>query len=161
MTWITDSAERQRQETERETTIASYVLENREKLQHQIVPTWELIFDAIDRDVRELNAHGKQLVVERGPMMIQVRADNEISAQFVLEIDFTQGRLHCTWPVPPGKIGVPRFVEFQMRIGVGEATIMMLQGPNGTVVRFAPERVSQFLLLPTLSPNATPHMKCA
>ncbi len=37
--------------------------------------------------------------------MIQVRADNEMSAQFVLEIDFTQGRLHCTWPVPPGKIG--------------------------------------------------------
>ncbi len=59
MTWITDSAERQRQETERATTIASYVLENREKLQHQIVSTWERIFDAIDRDVRELNAHGK------------------------------------------------------------------------------------------------------
>jgi hypothetical protein len=115
MTWITDSAERQRQETERATTITSYVLENREKVQHQIVPTWERIFDAIDRDVRGLNAHGKQLVVERGPTMIPVRADNEISAQFVLEIDFTQGRLHCTWPVPPGKIGVGR-CKYEVRV---------------------------------------------
>jgi FAD/FMN-containing dehydrogenase len=115
MTWITDSVERQRQETERATTIASYVLENREKLQHQIVPTWERIFDAIDRDVRELNAHGKQLVVERGPTMIPVRADNEITAQFVLEMDFTQGRLHPTCPVPPGKIGVGQ-CKYEVRV---------------------------------------------
>ena len=52
-------------------------------------------------------------------------------------IDLTRGRLR-TCPLPPGKFGILRIAEFQMRAGVSEANIMVQEYPNGTVVRFLP-----------------------
>jgi len=158
MTWITD--ERQKQETELAKTIANYVRANKEKLRYQTVAMWDRILAAIDSDVLQLNAVGKQLIVERGPTMIQVRRENEIAPLFMLEVDLTTGRLrNC--PPPPGKFGIPRIVEFQMRVGVSETDIMVQEYPNGTVVRFVPAQVSHGLLDSALSLNATRSMKCA
>jgi len=158
MTWITD--EHQRQETELARTIANYVCENKEKLRHQMVAIWDRILDAIDSDVLQLNAVGKQLIVERGPTMIQVRRENEIARLLMLEVDLTKGRLRSC-PVPPGDFGIPRIVEFQMRVGVSETNIVVQEYPNGTVVRFVPEQVSHGLLDSALSRHAARGMKCA
>ncbi len=158
MTWITD--ERQRQQTELARTIANYVCANQETLRHQMVAMWDRILDAIDGDVLQLNAVGKQLIVDHGPTMIQVRRENEIAPLFMLEVDLTKGRLRSC-PLPPGQFGIPRIVEFQMRVGVSETDIMVQEYPNGTVVRFVPEQVSHGLLDSALSLNATRSMKCA
>ena len=158
MPLITD--DRQRQETERARTIANYVCANKEKLQYQMVAMWDRILHAIDSDVLQLNAVGKQLIVEHGPSVIQVRRENEIAPLFMLEVDLTKGRLRSC-PLPPGKFGIPRIVEFQMRVGVSETNIMVQEYPNGTVVRFVPEQVSHGLLDSALSRNVTRSMKCA
>jgi hypothetical protein len=158
MTWITD--ESQRQQTELARTIANYVCANKETLRYQMVAMWDRILDAIDSDVLQLNAVGKQLVVEHGPTMIQVRRENEIAPLFMLEVDLTKGRLRSC-PLPPGKFGIPRIVEFQMRVGVSETDIMVQEYPNGTVARFVPEQVSHGLLDSALSLNVTRSMKCA
>jgi len=158
MTWITD--ERQTQQTELARTIANYVCANKEKLRNQMVAMWDRILEAIDSDVLQLNAVGKQLVVERGPTMIQVRRGNEIAPLFMLEVDLIKGRLRSC-PRPPGKFGIPRIVEFQMRVGVSETNIMVQEYPHGTVVRFAPEQVSHGLLDPDPVPDGTRSMKCA
>jgi hypothetical protein len=157
MTWITD--ERERQQTDLARTIANYVCANKETLRYQMVAMWDRILDAIDSDVLQLNAVGRQLIVEHGPTMIQVRRENEIAPLFMLEVDLTKGRLRSC-PLPPG-IGIPRIVEFQMRVGVSETDIMVQEYPNGTVVRFVPEQVSHGLLGSALSLNATRNMKCA
>jgi hypothetical protein len=158
MPLITD--DRQRQETERARTIANYVCANKEKLQYQMVAMWDRILHAIDSDVLQLNAVGKQLIVEHGPSMIQVRRENEIAPLFMLEVDLTKGRLRSC-PLPPGKFGIPRIVEFQMRVGVSETNIMVQEYPTGTAVRFVPEQVSHGLLDSALALNATRSMKCA
>lgn len=158
MTWITD--ERQRQQTELARTVANYVCANQETLRHQMVAMWDRILDAIDSDVLQLNAVGNQLIVEHGPTTIQVRRENEIAPLFMLEVDLTKGRLRSC-PLPAGQFGIPRIVEFQMRVGVSETDIMVQEYPNGTVVRFAPEQVSHGLLDSALSLNATRSMKCA
>jgi hypothetical protein len=158
MTWITD--ERQRQQTDLARTIANYVCANKETLRYQMVAMWDRILDAIDSDVLQLNAVGNQLIVDHGPTMIQVRRENEMAPLFVLEVDLTKGRLRSC-PLPPGKFGIPRVVEFQMRIGVSETNIMVQEYPNGTVVRFVPEQVSHGLLDSALSRNVTRSMKCA
>ena len=158
MTWITD--ERQRQQTELARTIANYVCANKETLRYQMVAMWDRILDAIDSDVLQLNAVGKQLIVEHGPTMVQVRRENEIAPLFMLEVDPTKGRLRSC-PLPPGQLGIPRIVEFQMRVGVSETDIMVQEYPNGTVERFVPEQVSHGLLDSALSLNATRSMKCA
>ena len=158
MPLITD--DRQRQETERARTIANYVCANKEKLQYQMVAMWDRILHAIDSDVLQLNAVGKQLIVEHGPSMIQVRRENEIAPLFMLEVDLTKGRLRSC-PVPPGKFGIPRIVEFQMRVGVSETNVMVQEYPTGTAVRFVPEQVSHGLLDSALALNATRSMKCA
>ena len=158
MTWIAD--ERQRQQTELARTIANYVCANKETLRYQMVAMWDRILDAIDSDVLQLNAVGKQLIVEHGPTMIQVRRENEMAPLFMLEVDLTKGRLRSC-PLPPGKFGTPRIVEFQMRVGVSETDIMVQEYPNGTVARFVPEQVSHGLLDSALSLNATRSMKCA
>ncbi len=158
MTWITD--ERQRQQADRARTIANYVCANKETLRYQMVAMWDRILVAIDSDVLQLNAVGKQLIVEHGPTMIQVRRENEIAPLFMIEVDLTKGRLRSC-PLPPGQFGIPRIVEFQMRVGVSETDIMVQEYPNGTVVRFAPEQVSHGLLDSALSLNATRSMKCA
>ncbi len=44
-------------------------------------------------DVLQLNAIGKRLIVERGPTMIQVSRENEITPLFMLEVDLAKGRL--------------------------------------------------------------------
>jgi hypothetical protein len=150
MPLITD--DRQRQETEHTRTIANYVCANKEKLRYQMVAMWG--------DVLQLNAVGKQLIVERGPTMIQVRRENETAPLFTLEADLTQGRLRSC-PLPLGKFGMPRIVEFQMRVGVSETNIMVQEYPNGTAVRFVPEQVSHGLLDAAVSLNATRSMKCA
>jgi len=106
---------------------------------------WDRVLDAIDSDVLQLNAIGKRLIVERGPTMIQVSRENEITPLFMLVVDLAKGRLrNC--PLPLGKIGELRIAEFQMRVGVSEADIMAQEYPNGTVVRFVPEQVSHGLL---------------
>src|SRR5258707_1081449 len=143
MTWITD--ERQKREIELARTIADYVRANQEKLRNQMVAMWDRVLDAVDSDVLQLNAIGERLIVERGPTMIQVSRENEITPLFMLEVDLTKGRLR-NHPLPPGKIGKPRIAEFQMRVGVSEANIMVQEYPNGTVVRFVPEQVSHGLL---------------
>ena len=158
MPLITD--DRQRQEAEHTRTIANYVCANKEKLRYQMVAMWDRLLDAVDSDVLQLNAVGKQLIVERGPTMIQVRRENEIAPLFMLEVDLTQGRLRSS-PLPPGKFGIPRIVEFQMRVGVSETSIMVQEYPNGTAVRFVPEQVSHGLLDAAVSLNATRSMKCA
>jgi len=158
MPLITD--DRQRQETERARTIANYVCANKEKLQYQMVAMWDRILHAIDSDVLQLNAVGKQLIVEHGPSVIQVRRENEIAPLFMLEVDLTKGRLRSC-PLPPGKFGIPRIVEFQMRVGVSETNIMVQEYPTGTAVRFVPEQVSHGLLDSALALNATRSMKCA
>jgi|SRR6266567_225982 hypothetical protein len=158
MTWITD--ERQRQQADRARTIANYVCANKETLRYQMVAMWDRILVAIDSDVLQLNAMGKQLIVEHGPTMIQVRRENEIAPLFMIEVDLTKGRLRSC-PLPPGQFGIPRIVEFQMRVGVSETDIMVQEYANGTVVRFAPEQVSHGLLDSALSLNATRSMKCA
>jgi hypothetical protein len=158
MPLITD--DRQRQETERARTIANYVCANKEKLQYQMVAMWDRILHAIDSDVLQLNAVGKQLIVEHGPSMIQVRRENEIAPLFMLEVDLTKGRLRSC-PLPPGKFGMPRIVEFQMRVGVSETNIMVQEYPTGTAVRFVPEQVSHGLLDSALALNRTRSMKCA
>jgi hypothetical protein len=152
--------ERQRQQSELAMTIANYVCANKETLRYQMVAMWDRILDAIDSDVLRLNAVGNQLIVEHGPTMIQVRRENEIAPLFMLEVDLTKGRLRSC-PVPPGKFGIPRIVEFQMRVGVSETDIMVQEYPNGTVRRFLPEQVSHGLLHSALSLNATGSMKCA
>jgi hypothetical protein len=157
MTWITD--ERERQQTDLARTIANYVCANKETLRYQMVAMWDRILDAIDSDVLQLNAVGKQLIVEHGPTMIQVRRENE-APLFMLEVDLTKGRLRSC-PLPPGQFGIPRIAEFQMRVGVSETDIMVQEYPNGTVVRFVPEQVSHGLLGSALSLNATRSMKCA
>jgi hypothetical protein len=158
MTGITD--ERQGQQTELARTIANYVCANQETLRYQMVAVWNRILDAIDSDVLQLNAVGHRLIVEHGPTMIQVRRENEIAPLFMLEVDVTKGRLrNC--PLPSGKFGIPRIVEFQMRVGVSETNIMVQEYPNGTVVRFVPEQVSHGLLDSALSLNVTRSMKCA
>ena len=116
--------------------------------------------EQVSRDVLQLNAMGKQLIVDHGPTMIQVRRENEIAPLFMIEVDLTKGRLRSC-PLPPGQFGIPRIVEFQMRVGVSETDIMVQEYPNGTVVRFAPEQVSHGLLDSALSLNATRSMKCA
>jgi hypothetical protein len=158
MTWITD--ERQGQQTELARTIANYVCANKETLRYQMVAMWDRILDAIDSDVLQLNAVGNQLIVEHGPTMIQVRRENEIAPLFMLEVDLPKGRLRSC-PLPPGKFGIPRVVEFQMRVGVSDTNIMVQEYPNGTVVRFVPEQVSHGLLDSALSLNVTRSMKCA
>ncbi len=158
MTWITD--ERQRQQADRARTIANYVCANKETLRYQMVAMWDRILVAIDSDVLQLNAMGKQLIVDHGPTMIQVRRENEIAPLFMIEVDLTKGRLRSC-PLPPGQFGIPRIVEFQMRVGVSETDIMVQEYANGTVVRFAPEQVSHGLLDSALSLNATRSMKCA
>jgi hypothetical protein len=155
---ITD--ERQSPETELAITIANYVSANKEKLRYEMVAVWDRILDAINSEVRQLNAVGKQLIVEPGPTMIQVRRENEIAPLFILEVDLTKGRLRSC-PLPAGKFGIPRIVEFQMRVGVSETNIMVQEYPNGTVVRFVPEQVSHGLFDSALSRNATRSMKCA
>ena len=158
MPLITD--DRQRQETERARTIANYVCANKEKLRYQMVTVWDRLLDAVDSDVLQLNAVGKQLIVEHGPSVIQVRRENEIAPLFMLEVDLTKGRLRSC-PLPPGKFGIPRIVEFQMRVGVSETNIMVQEYPTGTAVRFVPEQVSHGLLDSALALNATRSMKCA
>ena len=155
---ITD--ERQRQEAELARTIANYMCANKEKLQYQMVAMWDRILHAIDSDVLQLNALGKQLIVEHGPSMLQVRRENEIAPLFMLEVDLTKGRLRSC-PLPPGKFGIPRIVEFQMRVGVSETNIMVQEYPTGTAVRFVPEQVSHGLLDSALALNTTRSMKCA
>jgi hypothetical protein len=158
MTWMTD--ERQGQQTELARTIASYVSANKETLRYQMVAMWDRILEAIDSDVLQLNAVGNQLIVEHGPTMIQVRRENEMAPLFMLEVDLPKGRLRCC-PLPLGNFGIPRIVEFQMRVGVSETNIMVQEYPNGTVVRFVPEQVSHGLLDSALSLNVTRSMKCA
>jgi hypothetical protein len=158
MTWITD--ERQRQQTELARTITNYVCANKEKLRYQMVAMWDRILAAIESDVLQLNAVGKQLMVERGPTMIQVCWENEIAPLFRLEVDLIKGRLRSC-PRPPGEFGIPRIVEFQMRVGVSETNLMVQEYPNGTVVRFVPEQVSHGLLDSDPVPNGTRSMKCA
>jgi hypothetical protein len=155
---ITD--ESQSPETELARTIANYVSANQEKLRYQMAAVWDRILDAINREVRQLNAVGKQLIVEPGATMIQVRREDEIAPLFMLELDRTKARLRSC-PLPAGRLGIPRIVEFQMRVGVSETHIMVQEYPNGTVVRFVPEQVSHGLLDSALSRNATGSMKCA
>jgi hypothetical protein len=106
MTWITD--ERQRQQSDLARTIANYVCANKATLRYQMVAVWDRILDAIDSDVLQLNAVGKQLIVEHGPPMIQVRRENEIAPLFMLEVDLTKGRLRSC-PLPPRTIWNTRY----------------------------------------------------
>ena len=158
MTWITD--ERQGQQTELARIIANYVCANQETLRYQMVAVWNRILDAIDSDVLQLNAVGNRLIVEHGPTMIQVRRENEMAPLFMLEVDLPKGRLRSC-PLPLGNFGIPRIVEFQMRVGVSETNIMVQEYPTGTAVRFVPEQVSHGLLDSALSLNVTRSMKCA
>ena len=103
MTSITD--ERQSPETELARTIANYVSANKEKLRYEMVAVWDRILDAINSEVRQLNAVRKQLRVEPGPTMIQVRRENETAPLFMLEVDLTKGRLRSC-PPPGGKLGI-------------------------------------------------------
>jgi hypothetical protein len=158
MTWIAD--ERQGQQTELARTIANYVCANKETLRYQMVAMWDRILDAIDSDVLQLNAAGKQLIVDHGPTMVQVRQENEREPLFMIEVDLTKGRLR-SYPLPPGQFGMPCIVELQMRVGVSETDIMVQEYPNGTIARFVPEQVSHGLLDSALALNASRSLKCA
>jgi hypothetical protein len=158
MTWITDAIEQQRRDAEQAANRMSNVLAQKEKFNQQMPSAWDQIAEAIKGDVEQLNATGGRWVVECGPTMIQVHAENEIAALFTLEVDPTRGTLHYVCPVPAGQPGVPQNGKLQLRIGSGQAHIVGTKYPNGRgeIVTFKPEQVSQLLFAATLFPKNYP-----
>jgi hypothetical protein len=155
MNWVVDRLEKQRQAAEREVAAASKVLEIKEKFVNQLPRVWDLIVATIKDNVHQINAGGRQqLAVECTHTMVQVHPENEIGALAILEVDPTNGRLHYNCPVPAGQPGVPRIGELQIQVGTSQAHIMGRKHPNGPVVEFTPEEVSQFLLEAALFPKA-------
>lgn len=157
MTWITEAIEQQRRNAEQAAARIDSILALKEKLNQQVLSVWEQVTTAIKNDVEQLNAAGWRWIVESGPTMIQVHAQNEIAALFTLEIDPTRSTLHYVCPLPTGRPGVPQIGHFQLRIGTSEAHIMGTTYPNGgRVVEFKPEQVSQLLFALTLFPRNRP-----